>query len=93
MSEAQKSAEKRPVSQPPAPEDFSEAIEQSMERKPDEQVRCVRVFEDRYRCNWWVKGAGADWLSSATGSIRKSIFLRASKKADKLVIEDLSTAR
>lgn len=92
MSQTPKATEKRPA-QSPAPEDFSEAIEQSMERQPDEQVRCVRVYEDRYRCNWWVRGAGRDWLAAATGSIRKSIFLRVTKQNDKLVIEKLSACR
>lgn len=93
MSEAQKTVDKRPAPQKPEVEDFSKAIEQTMTRQPDEQVRCVRVFEDRYRCNWWVRGTTGDWLSLATGSIRKSLFLRATKQADKLVIEEMSNRR
>jgi hypothetical protein len=93
MSEAQKAVEKRPAPQSPATEDFSQAIEQTMDRQPDEQVRCVRVFEDRYRCNWWIREQTTHWMSFGTGVIRKSLFLRATQKADKLVIEDLSQPR
>jgi hypothetical protein len=93
MSEAQKAVEKRPAPQPPATEDFSQAIEQTMDRQPDEQVRCVRVFEDRYRCNWWVREKTTHWMSFSTGVIRKSLFLRVTQNADKLVIEDLSRPR
>ncbi|MCY2954826.1 MAG: hypothetical protein NTU53_23085 [Planctomycetota bacterium] len=69
---------------------MSEAIDQMMERQPDEEVRSVRVFEDRYRCNWWVRQKTTDWLSFTTGVIRKSRFLRATQVANKVVIEDLS---
>jgi hypothetical protein len=90
MAEAQRAVEKRPVTQPPSTEDLSEAIEQMMDRRPDEQVRCVRVFEDRYRCNWWVRGLARNWLSGATSSVRKSIFLSATRTPNGLVIEDLT---
>ncbi len=93
MTEAQKPVEKRPAPQPTATADFSEAIEQTMQRQPDEEVRCVWLFEDRYRCNWWVRGKSNNWLSFTTSVIRKSVFLRATRKADKLVIEDLSKPR
>jgi hypothetical protein len=85
---------KQQVSQPPPEtEDLSEAINQTVERQPDEEVKSVRVFEDRYRCNWWVRGKTNDWLSFTTGVIRKSRFLRATRTADGLVIEDLSNPR
>ncbi len=90
MAEIKDVVEERPHQKPIANEDLSEAIAQTMDRQSDEEVRCVRVFEDRYRCNWWVRGTGADWLAGATRSIRKSTFLRVSRKADKLIIEDLS---
>ena len=93
MTEAENAVEERPAPPRPTPEDFSLAIDQTMDRQPDEQVRCVRVFEDCYRCNWWVRKTTNDWLSFATTSIRKSIFLRATMNADKLVIEDLSKPR
>ena len=77
----------------PATDDLSEAINQSVERQADEEVRSVRVFEDRYRCNRWIRQKTTDWLSSTTGIIRKSKFLRATQVADKLIIEDLSNPR
>src|SRR6188768_1309773 len=48
---------KRPAvaPKPPAVEDLSKEIEQSVERLADERVRAVRVFDDFYRCNWWVR--------------------------------------
>ena len=93
MTEAKNAVDKRLPPPRFTPEDFSQAIEQTMDRQPDEQVRCVRVFEDCYRCNWWIRKTTNDWLSFATASIRKSIFLRATMNADKLVIEDLSKPR
>jgi hypothetical protein len=77
----------------PAMDDLSEAINQSVERQPDEEVRSVRVFGDRYRCNWWVRQKTTDWMGVTTGVIRKSKFLRATQVADRLVIEDLSSPR
>jgi hypothetical protein len=93
MTETKSAVEERPAPTGPTAEDFSQAIEQTMDRQPDEQVRCVRVFDDCYRCNWWIRKTSNDWLSYATASIRKSIFLRATMVADKLVIEDLSRPR
>jgi hypothetical protein len=71
-------------------EDLSDAINQSVERQPNEEVRSVRVFEDCYRCNWWVKEKSNHWMSFSSGIISKSRFLRVSKIADKLIIQDLS---
>ena len=81
-------AEKRPAVQAAiASEDLSKAIEESLPREPDEQVKSVRVFNDCYRCNWWVKDktAHAPWLSM--GKIRKSSLLRVTQAADGLLIE------
>ena len=87
-------AHKHPNVQPtPATEDLSQAIDQMMERQPDEQVKSVRVFGDHYRCNWWVLEKTTHWMSFSTGVIRKSRFLRATQTAGKLLIEDLSDRR
>jgi hypothetical protein len=81
----------KPAAQPqPAVEDLSAAIEQAVDRQPDEEVRSVRVFGDRYRCNWWVREKATQAWFLTTGKIRKSRFLRVTMAADKLVIEDLS---
>ena len=80
--------EKVPAS-PGGKEDLSKEIEQSMERKPDERIKAVRVFDDCYRCNWWVqeKTPKAFWLSS--GTISKSRFLRATRTSQGLQIDSV----
>lgn len=80
----------QPVPAEQAPQDLSLAIAQTMEKKADEQVRCVRVFGDRYRCNWWVQEKPDDWRSFGSGRISRSRFVRATMSGEKLVIEDLS---
>src|SRR5438045_5750536 len=74
--------------------DLSDAIEGSVERGPGEEVRTVRVFDDHYRCNWWVRDGlpgGPAYLD--VGRIIKSKFLRATMSGEKLVIEDVSSGR
>ncbi|MFT3785096.1 MAG: hypothetical protein QM770_02885 [Tepidisphaeraceae bacterium] len=34
-------------------EDLSERIRATVEREPGDIVRCTRVTENQYRCNWW----------------------------------------
>lgn len=72
--------------------DLSQAISQAVPREPGEMVRSVRVFDDRYRCNWWIDDhtPGPAYLN--TGRIVKSKFFRATLVAEKLVLEDLSQA-
>jgi len=79
--------EKQAVSTRPVLVDLSKEVEQSMERQPDESIKVVRVFDDYYRCNWWVqdKAPQLDWL--ATGKIRRSALVRATKTKDGLVME------
>ena len=79
--------EKKPITPPPAAEDLSKEIEQSMERQPDERIKIVRVFGNCYRCNWWVqdKTPQPHWL--ATGKIRRSALVRATKTKDGLLME------
>lgn len=91
MTKDIKTREKQAVPSAPVAEDLSEAIKQAVEKKPDEEVRIVRVFGDRYRCNWWVQDPAPEtMLALSTGKIRRSRFLRATKTGDTLVIEDLS---
>ena len=70
--------------------DLSDAIEGTVDKEPDEEVRSVRVFGNHYRCNWWVrdKSLGPAYLN--LGTISRSKFLRATMTGEKLVIEDLS---
>jgi hypothetical protein len=84
---------KAAVSVPPAAEDLSNEIEQSMERQPDERVKAVRVFGDYYRCNWWVQDRKPQLVWLPTATIRKSRFLRAEKTTDGLLVEDITGQR
>lgn len=82
-----------PAAAPTAGQDLSEALALAIETHADEQVAVVRVFDDRYRCNWWVRDRSAHWLSGTTGAIRRSKFLRATLTPSGLQIEDLSDRR
>ena len=75
---------------PVAPEDFARLIEQTVEKQPGERVKCVRVFENLYRCNWWLRGDDAAWGTLTPGKIVKSKFLRATSTSDGLLLDDLS---
>src|SRR4051812_26069643 len=81
--------EKQAVPSRPAPADLSKEMEQSMARQSDERIEVVRVYDDFYRCNWWVedKTPHSFWLAS--GRIKKSTFVRATKTGDGLLIEQL----
>ena len=72
--------------------DLSAAIEGAIKREPGEEVRSVRVFDDNYRCNWWVRDPAPGPAYLNTGRIVKSKFLRATMRGDKMVVEDLSSA-
>jgi hypothetical protein len=42
------------ATQAPFPgEDLSDEVRLTVERGPGEIVRCTRVRENHYRCNWW----------------------------------------
>ena len=71
--------------------DLSKAIERSIGRESGEEVRIVRVFEDRYRCNWWTRDTTPGPTYFNTGRIVRSKFLKASMSGEELVIEDLSS--
>jgi len=73
-----------------APQDLSAAITGSVEKLPGEEVKSVWLYENYYRCNWWVREGlpGPAYLN--IGKISRSKFLRATMKGDKLIIEDLS---
>ncbi len=73
----------------PHDEDLSRQIEQSMERQPDERIKAVRVYDDYYRCNWWVQDKTPHALWLVTGVIRRSRFLRVTKTGDGLLIDDV----
>ena len=83
---------KTPAARAAPTADLSAAIEGSVEREPGEEVRSVRVFDDNYRCNWWVRDAAYAPAYLNTGRIVRSKFLRATMRGDDMVIEDLSSA-
>ena len=76
--------------------DLSVEIEQAVEREPRDRVKCVRLFDDYYRCNWWApEGEGtprerAAWAEVATNRVRKSRFLTATLHEGKLRINDVA---
>ena len=42
------------LNEPPVKEaDLSRRIEKAVQKDPSDRVKCVRVFDDYYRCNWW----------------------------------------
>jgi hypothetical protein len=72
--------------------DLSKEIEQQAQRKPEESIKAVRVFDNYYRCNWRVQDKSeAFWL--ATPTITKSRLLRATMTSGGLVIEDMTLGK
>ena len=76
--------------------DLAREVERAVPREPQDRVRCVRVFGDHYRCNWWAPDLGvefprhtAEWAVTAMHRVRKSRFLRATARGGRLTVEDL----
>ena len=69
--------------------DLSNAIGQSVPRLPGEEVRCKRLWGDRYRCNWWAP-VEDDGTVSVARRIVRSQFLKVTSAKDGLLIEDLT---
>jgi hypothetical protein len=75
--------------------DRSREIEQVMDKEPHDHVKCVHVFDDFYRCNWWAAGTAAllggqmiEGLEVSTYRVRKSQMVRATMSHGKLLVED-----
>ena len=75
--------------------DHSREIIQTMDKEPRDQLTCVRVYDDFYRCNWWAPGilpgrseSIFQGLEISTYRIRKSHFVRAVIRDGQLVVED-----
>jgi hypothetical protein len=71
-----------------ASQDLSARVAAAVERQPGDTVRCTRVGDDRYRCNWWSAQATGTYdnpsmhgLMVTTHRVRKSLFLRVSQSA------------
>jgi hypothetical protein len=72
--------------------DLSAQIEQAVQRDPLDRVKCVRVYDNYYRCNWWAEPGVASkyasvWGTVATQRVRKSRFLNVTMVEGKLVIK------
>jgi hypothetical protein len=79
---------------PKGPGDLSHEIERAVAREPLDRVRCVHLFDDHYRCNWWAPDAVnartpmAEWAALAMHRVRKSQFITATLEGGELVISD-----
>jgi hypothetical protein len=80
--------------------DRSREILQAMDKEPRDQVTCVRVFDDFYRCNWWSPRISTGpaqsifhGLEVSTYRVRKSHFVRAAIRDGQLVVEDATPAK
>ena len=78
-------------------DDLSDEISRSVDKHPGDSVRCTRVSNDSYRCNWWAPQATGKYdnpsmagLLVTTHRVRKSRFLRATRSGERLVIEDIA---
>src|SRR5579862_7553673 len=81
---------------PIAESDLSRRIERIVAKDPLDRVKCVRIYDDFYRCNWWsygnegiVQRGVSAWGEVAMQRVRKSRFLRATIVAGELVIQEI----
>jgi len=77
--------------------DLSAQINAALDKRADETVKCVRVFGDNYRCNWWVhadaaapRSSGGLPLDGTTLRVRRSSFLTVTSTPDGLQIRGLT---
>ena len=79
---------------PRAAGDLSQEIERAVPREPLDRVRCVHLYDDHYRCNWWAPGAAdertpmAEWAALAMHRVRKSRFITATIEGGELVMKE-----
>lgn len=72
-----------------AAEDLSRSIEQAMGKVAGERVRCVRVWGNFYRCNWWRSVGEDQTVGVVTNRIVASRFVRATSTPDGVKIDDV----
>jgi hypothetical protein len=81
----------------PADGDLSREIERAVVKLPLDLVRCIRLFDDCYRCNWWAPSAprglgmyrdrsSIGWGTGTTHYIRQSRFLVVTRREGALAI-------
>jgi hypothetical protein len=80
-------------------QDLSDEISRAVEKRPGDDVRCTRVSDGNYRCNWWSPHPTSAYdnplmsgLLVTTHRVRESRFLHVTKEAGKLVIKELPSA-
>jgi hypothetical protein len=80
--------------QPPGT-DLSQEIERVVDREPLDLVKCVRVFGNYYRCNWWSRTIAARtradyaWSGRMADYVRKSCFLNVTMDAGALIMKEI----
>jgi hypothetical protein len=78
--------------------DLSQEIERVIDRQPLDHVKCVRVFGNFYRCNWWSRAGGRrmgmdyEWAGLIMDCVRESRFLSATMQSGELVIKQVGPA-
>ena len=80
-----------------AQSDLSAEIVETVKRQPGDEVRCVHVAGDKYRCNWWSVSETEEYDNpkmrggqlATTYRIRKSCFMRVTKTGAKLTIVEM----
>jgi len=77
--------------------DLSRQIELLIGREPHDRVKCVRVFHQFYRCNWWSPGVqpvksnhAFMWETDANHTVRKSVFLIATTAAGGFTVSEVA---
>jgi hypothetical protein len=79
------------------PQNLSKQIAQTLKREPGDEIRCVHIVGDKYRCNWWAPSDKSEFDNPSmkggqlgtTFRIRKSSFLRVTRSGDALKIVEL----
>ncbi len=82
---------------PAADPDLSRQIELLIGREPHDRVKCVRVFHQFYRCNWWSPSAelvksnhAFMWETDANHTVRKSVFLNATTATGGFTVSEVA---
>ena len=100
MSAENPAKTKAPGVTPPASAeiDLSAEIIATLEAPIGQTVRCVRVYGDNYRCNWWGQEAPRDTgkpmvsgFEATELRVRRSRFLKVRKTSDGLQIQDATS--
>ena len=75
----------------PTPLDLSKEIAAALEKGPGETVKCIHVFGDNYRCNWW--GPSEERTPVLVQRVHRSRLLKVKKTADGLTMQELTGSK